>query len=305
MDSLSSAPGNRNSSRLLSAAFAIAASVSWAVNAATTPNFTEEPAGSPKVVNAANAQQAILDMLPADHTSRPSIAAMVKALEDGGSTQELTSLFLWAKKIVENPAAPPAAKEKAKEILNTLQVDSTQLGIDVEGDKVSDKEGGQRALEPKAAIVPPPPKKPIVSATKREKPKDKDLILDGPQSPNWAIELPWKINAGTTCPKQIFNQDGTMDLGDEGYLQLTYGISEDLPKTFITFLENRMGVTGKITYYINKDKKLEVPLAANSSWSDVIKAPVRFESAVLTLFIDAKKNNWMTLPAVQMRKPGK
>jgi len=82
-----------------------------------------------------------------------------------------------------------------------------------------------------------------------------------------------------------------MDLGDEGYLQLTYGISEDLPKTFITFLENRMGVTGKITYYINKDKKLEVPLAANSSWSDVIKAPVRFESAVLTLFIDAKKNN--------------
>jgi len=135
-------------------------------------------------VNAANAQQAILDMLPADHTSRPSIAAMVKALEDGGSTQELTSLFLWAKKIVENPAAPPAAKEKAKEILNTLQVDSTQLGIDVEGDKVSDKEGGQRALEPKAAIVPPPPKKPIVSATKREKPKDKDLILDGPQSPN-------------------------------------------------------------------------------------------------------------------------
>lgn len=120
MDSLSSAPGNRNNNRLLSAAFAIAASVSWAVNAATTPNFTEEPAGSPKVVNAASAQKAILDMLPTDHKSRPGIAASIKALEDGGNVQELTSLFLWAKKIVENPAAPPAAKEKAQSILDIL-----------------------------------------------------------------------------------------------------------------------------------------------------------------------------------------
>lgn len=74
MDSLSSAPGNRNSkNRLLSAVFAIAASVSGSVNAATTPNFTGEPAGSEKLVRIMSAQQAILDMLPANHQSRQSI----------------------------------------------------------------------------------------------------------------------------------------------------------------------------------------------------------------------------------------
>lgn len=123
MDSLSSAPRNRNNSnRLMSAAFAIAASVSGAVTAATTPipKFTDEPAGSPKIVNAASAQQAILDMLPADHKSRPGISASIKALEDGGNIQELTNLFIWAKTIVDSPSAPPAAKEKAKEILSLL-----------------------------------------------------------------------------------------------------------------------------------------------------------------------------------------
>lgn len=123
MDSLSSAPGNRNNTKsLLSAVFAIAASISGSVNAATapTPKFTDEPAGSPKILDVAKAQQAILDMLPADHKSRPGIAAAIKSLEDGGSVQELTNLFIWAKTIVDSPMSPPAAKEKAKEIITSL-----------------------------------------------------------------------------------------------------------------------------------------------------------------------------------------
>lgn len=59
-------------------------------------------------------------MLPADHKSRPGIAASIKALEDGGNIQELTNLFIWAKTIADSPSAPPAAKEKAKEILLIL-----------------------------------------------------------------------------------------------------------------------------------------------------------------------------------------
>lgn len=122
MESLSSAPRNRNGNKLLSAAFAIAASISASVNAATTPapKFTDEPAGTPKILDVAKAQQAILDMLPADHKSRPGIAAAIKTLEDGGSVQELTALFIWAKTIVDSPMAPPAAKEKARDIITLL-----------------------------------------------------------------------------------------------------------------------------------------------------------------------------------------
>lgn len=133
MDSLSSAPGNRNSTKnLLSAVFAIAASISGSVNAATTPapKFTDEPAGSPKILDVAKAQQAILDMLPADHKSRPGIAAAIKSLEDGGSVQELTNLFIWAKTIVDSPTAPPAAKEKAKVIIDTLSLPENDTNTD-------------------------------------------------------------------------------------------------------------------------------------------------------------------------------
>ncbi len=130
MDSLSSAPGNRNSknNNLLSAAFAIITSVSGSINAATAPipKFTDEPAGSSKLTDAAKAQQSILDMLPVDHKSRPGIAASIKALEDGGSAQELTNLFIWAKTIADSPTAPPAAKQKAYEILDILQSKDVQ-----------------------------------------------------------------------------------------------------------------------------------------------------------------------------------
>lgn len=162
MDSLSSAPGNRNSkNRLLSAVFAIAASVSGSVNAATTPTpvFTEEPAGSSKLVSAASAQQAILDMLPADHKSRPGITAAIKALEDGGSTQELTNLFIWAKTIVDSPIAPPAAKEKAEEILDILQRNDAQLDVG-NGNNVANNPPVQ-VVENKLPPIGQPKPKPI------------------------------------------------------------------------------------------------------------------------------------------------
>ena len=121
MDSLSSAPGNRNSkNKLLSAVFAIAASVSGSVNAATTPNFTEEPAGSEKLVRIMSAQQAILDMLPLNHPSRQSIMRAIEEFKDGGDISELTKIYNWAQTINNSPSAPPAAKEEANKILNTL-----------------------------------------------------------------------------------------------------------------------------------------------------------------------------------------
>lgn len=142
MESLSSAPANRNSknNRLISAAFAIVASISGSINAATTPTFTDEPAGSSKITDAAKAQQSILDMLPVDHKSRPGIAASIKALEDGASIQELTNLFIWAKTIADSPTAPPAAKQKANEILDILQPkDSQTTKTDVVQDNSEEK----------------------------------------------------------------------------------------------------------------------------------------------------------------------
>jgi hypothetical protein len=192
MESLSSAPRNRNGNKLLSAAFAIAASISGSVNAATTPTpkFTDEPAGSPKILDVAKAQQAILDMLPADHKSRPGIAAAIKTLEDGGSVQELTALFIWAKTIVDNPMAPPAAKEKAKEIV-TLLTQNEKQGDIIPENSVDNGGVNSESLPPTGTSKPKtsPPK--IDMLTEKEM-KERAITHFGPGSK--LDGRPWTTN---------------------------------------------------------------------------------------------------------------
>lgn len=87
---------------------------------AQTPNFVNEPANSPKVSSVVADQQAILDMMPANSSARDSVKAAIKSFADGGSTEELTKLFIWASAIQNSPTAPPAAKTKAQNIINIL-----------------------------------------------------------------------------------------------------------------------------------------------------------------------------------------
>lgn len=106
-------------------------SVSESVRAATgesnkkslivAPNIPPEPVGSIILKSVAWHKAAIRDMLSLNHPHRASIDAAIKQLDDGGSTQELQNLYIWAKTIADNESAPPAAREEARAILSDLQ----------------------------------------------------------------------------------------------------------------------------------------------------------------------------------------
>lgn len=307
MESLSSAPRNRNGNKLLSAAFAIAASISGSVNAATTPapKFTDEPAGSPKILDVAKAQQAILDMLPADHKSRPGIAAAIKTLEDGGSVQELTALFIWAKTIVDNPMAPPAAKEKAKEIV-TLLTQNEKQGDIIPENSVDNGGVNSEPLPPTGTSKPKtsPPK--IDMLTEKEM-KERAITHFGPGSK--LDGRPWTTNEWSTCKKVSFWPNWELDIGDSGYLQISQTLEKkDLPKEFEAFCESRMWLIVKVNYYDDKEKKLlwTFTVPANGEWTAAEKVPTKCTRAVIFVFITANdSNNWQKLPEINLRKPKK
>lgn len=85
------------------------------------PNISPEPAGSIILKSVAWHEAAIRDMLALNNPNRASIDAAIKKLDDGGSTEELQSLYIWAKIIADNESAPPAARQEARAILSDLQ----------------------------------------------------------------------------------------------------------------------------------------------------------------------------------------
>lgn len=258
------------------ALYSIAALVASKVEAKGGQNFQDLPADSAIVLNVSKEQQWILDMLPANHPSIIQIKNAIASLENWADAKELTDLYAWSKTISQSTKAPPAAKEKARRILEILESSVTPTAS---------------AITPNNSETTTVTTENIADTNQEEKNDDKDEIDMFRNMKNWALNSHMKSSIGGSYDKKekivtlgipspdkydyISHEEmpnNTPDIKRKGFIELEWALEEGIELSIRIRLQEK-----KWTFIDIGETKIQVPewsVAHEFEWSVPSKVQV-------------------------------